>query len=154
MTYDHHDADQVLGRTMGDVMRYVLGFAFSSTHSDVLLVAKNRPAWQAGKLNGVGGKIENNESDLAAMHREFREETNLKGFRWRKVVRMFGPGWEVVVFMATGDIHMHGNPTDELIRVYPSTMLGEISRSGQAIPNLAWLIPLCLDRDFDYNLHT
>ena len=37
----------------------------------VVLTHKNRPAWQAGKLNGVGGKIELLESPVAAMVREF-----------------------------------------------------------------------------------
>lgn len=55
--------------------RYVVGFLFSEDESRVLLVLKNRPAWQEGKLNGVGGKIEAGETPLQAMEREFKEET-------------------------------------------------------------------------------
>jgi len=55
--------------------RYVVGFLFSEDQSRVLLVWKNRPAWQNGKLNGVGGKIEAGETPLQAMEREFKEET-------------------------------------------------------------------------------
>jgi hypothetical protein len=60
--------------------RYVLGFVFSEDSSRVLLVWKNRPAWQAGKLNGIGGKIEAGETPLQAMQREFREETLVDGY--------------------------------------------------------------------------
>lgn len=55
---------------------YVLGFAFLGNR--VLLIRKTKPAWQAGKLNGVGGKVEPFDADLeAAMIREFREETGI-----------------------------------------------------------------------------
>lgn len=55
--------------------RFVLGFCFDFGYHNVLLIEKNRPPWQAGKLNGIGGKIEEGESPAAAMAREFREET-------------------------------------------------------------------------------
>lgn len=57
--------------------QYVLGFAFDKEFKHVLLVWKNRPRWQAGKLNGVGGKIEPGEAVRAAMVREFQEETGI-----------------------------------------------------------------------------
>lgn len=58
---------------------YVLGFAFTPSKKAVLLIKKTRPKWQAGKLNGVGGKVEPGEFDLAqAMVREFEEETAVK----------------------------------------------------------------------------
>jgi hypothetical protein len=51
------------------------GFAFSPDHSRVVLIAKNRPARQAGRLNGVGGHVKPGETPAAAMAREFREES-------------------------------------------------------------------------------
>lgn len=56
-------------------VEYVLGIMFSEDEKKVLTIWKNRPSWQAGKLNGIGGKIEAGESPLEAMHREFIEET-------------------------------------------------------------------------------
>lgn len=56
-------------------MEYVCGFLFEATLRGVVLIEKQKPAWQAGKLNGVGGKIEEGETPLAAMQREFEEET-------------------------------------------------------------------------------
>ena len=54
---------------------YVLGFCFSRDHSKVVLIAKNRPKWQAGRLNGIGGHVEDGEIPIVAMAREFREES-------------------------------------------------------------------------------
>jgi 8-oxo-dGTP pyrophosphatase MutT (NUDIX family) len=57
------------------VRRYVLGFVFDYGFHHVLLICKTSPEWQAGRLNGLGGKIEPGESPLQAMDRELREET-------------------------------------------------------------------------------
>jgi 8-oxo-dGTP pyrophosphatase MutT (NUDIX family) len=54
--------------------QYVCGFAMNE--HDVLLIKKNKPAWQAGKYNGIGGKVEHYDASPAyAMEREFYEET-------------------------------------------------------------------------------
>jgi 8-oxo-dGTP diphosphatase len=54
---------------------YVAGFAFCGDH--VALIKKNHPAWQDGKLNGIGGKIRPGEEPYVAMAREFAEEAGL-----------------------------------------------------------------------------
>lgn len=54
---------------------YGVLFAFSGEH--VLLIRKAKPAWQAGYINGIGGKREGEESVLTMLTREFREETGL-----------------------------------------------------------------------------
>ena len=41
-----------------DKKYYVLGFLFSPDCKRVALIIKNRPDWQAGFLNGIGGKID------------------------------------------------------------------------------------------------
>ena len=56
---------------------YSLGFIFDRTNEHVLLVHKSRPAWQAGKLNGVGGKAEAGETPLSCVTRECEEDTAL-----------------------------------------------------------------------------
>src|SRR6478752_4549150 len=53
---------------------YVLGFAFSRGGDEVLMIRKNHPEWMKGKFNGIGGKVQENESMLTAMVRECREE--------------------------------------------------------------------------------
>lgn len=56
---------------------YVLAFIFDTKLNQILLIKKNRPDYQAGLLNGIGGKIEPNETPIKAVHREVFEETNL-----------------------------------------------------------------------------
>lgn len=40
---------------------YVLGFMFDRVGAGVALLRKTKPEWQAGRLNGVGGKVEKSE---------------------------------------------------------------------------------------------
>lgn len=75
------------------MQEYACGFLFSEDRSRVLLIRKRRPAWQAGKLNGVGGKIEPGETPLQAMRREFREEAGVDIADWQQVLRLSGPDW-------------------------------------------------------------
>lgn len=64
---------------------YCLGF--NIYNESVLLVKKNKPKWQAGRFNGIGGKREGSESFLDSMVREFREETGVetKHHEWKKI---------------------------------------------------------------------
>ena len=48
---------------------YVLGFAFNKNFREVLLILKNKPQWQKGLYNGIGGKIEEGELPIEAMVR-------------------------------------------------------------------------------------
>ena len=57
---------------------YTVGFIFDPTYTNVLLMHKNRPEWQKGRINGVGGRIESDESSATCVVREVLEETNLK----------------------------------------------------------------------------
>jgi 8-oxo-dGTP pyrophosphatase MutT (NUDIX family) len=49
---------------------YVLGFIFTAGRNAVYLIRKNRPAWQRGFLNGLGGAREAGETFVEAMERE------------------------------------------------------------------------------------
>lgn len=61
--------------------KYVLGIAFSRNGEKIVLIQKNRPDWQKGKYNGIGGKIEpEDQSPNDAMIREFKEETGVETF--------------------------------------------------------------------------
>lgn len=63
---------------------YVVGYAFSPDGTQVALIEKLRPEWQAGKYNGIGGKIKSGELAMHAMAREFGEETGvyISADRW------------------------------------------------------------------------
>ncbi len=66
-------------------MKYVLVFIFNRDLDKVLLIQKNKPEWQKGNLNGIGGKVENKESNIRAVIRETKEETKI-GISPRRVI--------------------------------------------------------------------
>lgn len=129
-------------------IRYVVGFVFSQDRTKVLLIRKNRPEWQAGRLNGIGGKIESNETALAAMAREFAEECGgilIRDDAWRMFASLHDQrGWSVDFFYAThpriGDAE---SLTDELVEI------AYIDRLGSCITNLRWLIPMALTMSYE-----
>src|SRR5215208_5596620 len=103
---------------------YACGFLFSPDRQRVLLIRKRRPAWQAGKLNGVGGKIERDESPAEAMRREFREEAGLDVRDWQEVLTLSGGddagsgvAWRGHFFRAFGDIDTTQAMTDETLEL-------------------------------------
>ena len=121
---------------------YACGFLFSPDRTRVLLIRKRRPAWQAGRLNGVGGKVEPGETPAAAMRREFREEAALDLAGWHEVLRLSGPDWRGHFFRAFGDVDAARAVTDEQLEIHAVEGLPH-----DVIPNLRWMIPLLLDDD-------
>ena len=65
---------------MTDHPQYVLVWCqrYNNRH-DTLLILKDRPEWQKGRLNLPGGKIEEGENPEQAALRELEEETGYKG---------------------------------------------------------------------------
>lgn len=123
---------------------YVLGFAFGHTKETVVLVRKNRPDWQLGKLNGIGGHVEPTDSTmLDAVQREFEEETGLLVDSWAHYITMRNKAWRVFVFRAYNvEVSNVRTLTDERVEVHPVLRL-----PTNVLSNLRWLIPLALDPD-------
>lgn len=118
-----------------------MGLLISEDKQNVLLIHKNRPDWQVGRLNGIGGKIE--ESDLTsvdAMIREFREEASLEIKQWLPVVTITGEIYSVEFFYTIDDrIYEAESLTDEKIEIFNIYSLPDV------IFNLRWIIPMCID---------
>ena len=127
------------------MINYVLGFAFNKDKNRVALIRKNRPEWQAGLLNGIGGKIEETDkSYVKAMIREFKEETGYSTDinDWQNYFILGNPDWQVNVFrMFNCDLDKLRSKTDEKIEI----VYIDILHSKPRISNLDWLIPLALD---------
>jgi 8-oxo-dGTP diphosphatase len=127
---------------------YVAGFAFDEPGDHVLLVEKRRPAWQAGKLNGIGGKVEPGELPVEAMAREFEEETGVATTEgeWREFAVVTTDKSRVHMFavrLPRGRVETAKTTTDERIRV---VLTGEL-HEWTTLPNLAWLVPMALRAD-------
>lgn len=121
-------------------MKYVLGFMFSEEGDKVALIRKNKPDWQKGLLNGIGGKIENGEDTEAAMIREFKEETGYnEPVEWKKIGRMVGKDWFVFCFAAVGDLNLVGTMEEEEV-VIIGTAAPDLEVEDR-VANLDWLIP-------------
>lgn len=86
--------------------QYVLGFIFDKTRRLVVMIKKNEKTWQAGMLNGVGGKVNPEDPTLNhAMAREANEECGLRQFpgRFIRAGTLEGDDYEVIVFYTVVD---------------------------------------------------
>jgi len=125
------------------MQEYVTGFLFDKHEQMVALVKKNRPEWQAGRWNGIGGKIEPGEIPADAMRREFWEETGLQIDEWTHFITIFGKEFRVHFFYSHADypiLNEVQTKTDEVIEVWYIDNLSE----EPIIANLKWLIPMAL----------
>lgn len=126
--------------------KYVLGFAFNPSGAAVL-IRKDHPPWQAGKLNGVGGKVNPDEEPIDAMVREFREEAGVAtGTQdWWFFARMVGHDWDCYCYAAV-DIAGAKTMTAEPIELHAASM---IPLRQDLVENLKWLVPLARDGAVD-----
>lgn len=129
---------------------YVVGFMFSADMRFVALIRKARPDWQRGKLNGIGGKIEEGETVREAMVREFREETGYQTQRdnWQYYAAMGGVNddgsrFRCHCFATIGDMEkVHWTEEDEPVLAVSTRAM--ITRRD-LIDNVGWLILLAMD---------
>lgn len=134
--------------------KYVVGFMFDASMSHVALIRKNKPAWQAGLLNGIGGKVEPGEEAINAMCREFGEEAGLWPADWTHFCSMAGTNndggsFEVECFYTIGEPHKLTSMESEQIEVVSSKAIA--GGEEKTIGNLPWLVALALD--FDKGVH-
>ncbi len=125
-----------------DYTNYVLGLLLSRDKTKVLLIRKNRPAWQCGMLNGIGGHVETTDAGpRAAMSREFKEETGIVGIVWTPLATIYNTQHQgkVDCFFAYGDIAMARSTTDEMVMSFDIDKL-----PANTIHNIRWLISMAL----------
>lgn len=139
------------------IQEYVVGFLFFNDKKNVILIRKKKPNWQAGKLNGIGGKIENGESPHQAMIREFLEETEVDIPTWnlfcKLTVKKPAPAY-IYFYKADSVFHIlnhflykkQTNDVGEEIIVRTTSGLINSNEKG-IVPNLKWLIPMAMDKD-------
>lgn len=120
----------------------VLGFIFTPNFQKVLLIHKNRPDWQKGKLNGLGGKLNPKETKEDGIQREVQEESSLIISQW-KFLGTLENNEDLVYVLSTvygGRLEDALTTTDEKVDWYLVDNLPKNIHS-----NLSWLIPFCMD---------
>lgn len=127
--------------------KYVAGFMFSPDFENVVLIEKNKPEWQKGKYNAIGGKIEDGESPHNAMVREFEEETGIvtQTIDWNWLCCIGDENYKVWFYWCSAENwESHLSTTDEEVFHLPVKDLHTVRH--YLIENLAWLIPLAIDK--------
>lgn len=133
------------------MISYVLGFAFSRDRQNVILIEKQKPEWQAGLLNGVGGKIEQfDETPTDAMVRQFEEETgvNIPSFGWDHYSTMLQRSCKIYCFRSFTD-YVAGCETktaEEIIAI----AVKKISE-WPVVPSIRTLLPMALDVNIKFS---
>lgn len=124
---------------------YTLGFIFNQDTSEVLLMHKNRPEFQIGKLNGVGGRIESNENSADCIVREVLEETSKQTQResWAYFGLIRGANWQVDLYtmLHFGNTDDFSTTTDEKIEWFKINDLPD-----NILEKLNWMIPMAMEK--------
>jgi 8-oxo-dGTP diphosphatase len=124
--------------------KFTLGFVFTPGFEKVLLVHKEKPEWQKGLMNGVGGKYEPGESAEECVSREVLEESGLEiaAELWRYVGKMKTETWCVDVLTAVWD----GDPAEARKCDYEEVEWVSVKcLSEKTLSNIPWLVAMCQD---------
>lgn len=111
---------------------------------EVLLVLKDRPLWQKGRLNLVGGKVEKDETIVFAAMRELQEETGLVGTPAMPKLCGAIKGVDCVVYCFVADVTQDSklNPREGETEIVDWFNLSEVFSDTRLMPNLQLIIPL------------
>ena len=137
-------------------MNYSCGLVFNQDNSKLAMIKKNRPWWQRGKYNGVGGKLEIIETYNECMIRETKEEigidTNEK--EWAFLGRLKINDSDIMFFAIFGiDFYTLKQITDEEIHIFKVKDIFNIKSDvyNLIMPNIRTAIGLALDKKNDLN---
>lgn len=135
--------------TAVEISHYVIIAIWNRKTEQLVLTLKDRPTWQAGRLNLPGGRVEPDETPIQAAAREGLEETGLvlKNLREMGVIES-GPRVIIHVFLAhhplAGLVPREGET--ETSAWYP---VREALRDRRLIPNLSAILPVTLGAELE-----
>lgn len=130
---------------------YTAGFLFDSNEEHVVLIRKNRPSFMVGKLNAVGGKVEEGESPHECQVREFEEETGVHIKKWDLFCVLSSDTFIVYFYKFHSDkLHYCKTVTDETIHIFE---IDDPIIEEKSIIQLPWLLKMALtDSNIVYNV--
>ncbi len=122
---------------------YVLALLFTPERDRVVLMRKTRPAWQAGRVNALGGKLHPGETPREAARREVREEAGVDVVAWEEFLVWDDPVYRMHALRAFDPAARHARTAED-----QEVFLADVAAlPANLIDNLRWLVPLALDRD-------
>lgn len=126
---------------------YVAGFLFDTWKEMVYLIRKKKgPKHIVGKLNGIGGKVEQYETPNEAMVREFQEEAGVTITDWRLFCTLEHSD-AIIHFYSSKSIPKippHTREEEIIARYNTVGWPGEMNKEDVVL-NLLWLIPMALE---------
>ncbi len=133
---------------------FCVGFLFSSDLHFISLIEKLKPDWMRGKLNGIGGTIEEGELPSIAMSREFKEETSVEipEHRWEKYATVYDKVNHVTLHFFKCIDHdneycKHVKTVEkEYVQMYNTNDILTHWNTIEIMPNLRYLIPMATSR--------
>jgi len=126
--------------------KYTIGILFNESLTQVVMIYKNRPDWQKDNFNFPGGHIENGETSIVCLIREFEEECAIKTTidTWKYIGKITNnKNYYVDVFTAIHNPKEHGfvkTNTDEVVIWIDCNNIPE-----NIVTNVSWLLPFAKD---------
>jgi 8-oxo-dGTP diphosphatase len=104
---------------------------------------RTRPAWQAGRVNALGGKVAEGETPADAARREVMEEAGVDVAEWAEVLVWDDREYRMHVVRA-----MSSRASSVRTMEDQEVFLADVAAlPDEVIGNLRWLVPLALDTD-------
>ena len=125
------------------IKEYVVTFLFTTSMDKVWMVEKQKPEWQKGCLNGIGGKIEKDELPKEAAIRELKEEAGIDKMNLWELGYMFGTnndstGFKVWIYTGVTDLELKTMEAEQILL----KGVDEIKKAAH-IENVPMLIEAC-----------
>lgn len=140
---------------------YVLCLIQAKDTGRIIFVRKNRPEWQKGRVNLIGGKVEINESIEKAAIREIYEEV---GIKFDLCNKRLGKIVDIDEYNAPYEVHCFKFYTEKELVLTPSSIdedeeffwqLWKYTRHyPNLIQNLKTIIPLMFADQENWTIHT
>lgn len=135
-------------------IRYCCGLIFNKKMTKVILIKKNRPNWQKGYLNGIGGHLEQGEGGKQGMARECKQECglDLPDYCWQSLASISGVNEDGDRYICWFYYSINLDKVFDKAKTLTDEEVWEIDltmrRKMEIVCGLDWLIPLAI---YDYN---
>ncbi|MDQ2931559.1 MAG: NUDIX domain-containing protein [Gemmatimonadota bacterium] len=131
---------------MASKREFVLALLFTDDGRRVVLMRRTRPAWQAGRVNALGGSIMEGERTEEAARREVREECGVDVSEWSELLVWDDAEYRMHVLSAVSARASEARTLED-----QEVFLADVRALPEnVIDNLRWLVPLALDRDVEF----